>query len=119
MPALCSALAHALEACQQSMPDPQPSSAQQLATQKQQPDALQQFAVAAAGCTADSPVPALVSLLLELSFSSHLCGQLLEAQVLLLLAQLLQQEAAGGMSSMLATQVGEAALQDSLFGLST
>jgi hypothetical protein len=50
----------------------------------------------------------LVSLLLELSFSPYLCGQLLEANVLLLLAQLLQQEAAAGMSSMMATQVGEA-----------
>jgi hypothetical protein len=57
-------------------------------------------------------VPALVSLLLELSFSPHLCGQLLDAQVLLMLAQLLQQEAAGGMSSMLVTQVGVGASHD-------
>jgi len=50
---------------------------------------------------------ALVSTLLEFSFSQHLCGQALEAGVLPALMQILQQEAAAGTASQLSTQVSQ------------
>lgn len=50
-------------------------------------------------------ISALVSALLEFSYSPQLCEQLLQAGVLPLLAQLLLSEAQAGMTSTLSTQV--------------
>jgi hypothetical protein len=50
-------------------------------------------------------VPALVSALLEFSYSPQLCEQLLQAGIMPALAQLLLPEAHAGMNSKLSTQV--------------